>query len=125
MAVTIKTPEEQARMRVAGRLTANVLDMIGDYVRPGVTTEELDARCHDRLRATRGVVMSLASLDQERGILTWLGVGNVAGVVFRTPVHSDQRRQPIGDPSVTDVGSEPLALQQPVNERPDETIRFV
>ncbi|GAB4359498.1 MAG: type I methionyl aminopeptidase [Gammaproteobacteria bacterium] len=34
-------------MRVAGRLTAEVLDMIGDYVQPGVTTEELDRICHD------------------------------------------------------------------------------
>jgi phosphoserine phosphatase RsbX len=55
--------------------------------------ESLVARCHDRLRTTRGVVMSLASLDQERGILTWLGVGNVAGVVFRNPASSDQRHQ--------------------------------
>jgi methionyl aminopeptidase len=47
MAVTIKTPEEQDRMRVAGRLAADVLDMIGEHVRPGVTTGELDRICHD------------------------------------------------------------------------------
>jgi len=47
MAVTIKTADEQERMRVAGRLAADVLDMVGDYVKPGVTTEELDAICHD------------------------------------------------------------------------------
>ncbi len=46
MNVTIKTPEEQEKMRVAGRLAATVLDMIGEYVRPGVTTGELDAICH-------------------------------------------------------------------------------
>lgn len=34
-------------MRVAGRLAADVLDMIGDYVKPGVTTGELDQICHD------------------------------------------------------------------------------
>jgi methionyl aminopeptidase len=45
--VTIKTPAEQAQMRVAGRLAAEVLDMIGPYVVPGVTTDELNARCHD------------------------------------------------------------------------------
>ncbi len=33
-------------MRVAGRLAADVLDMIGDYVKPGVTTDELDQICH-------------------------------------------------------------------------------
>jgi len=46
MNVTIKTPEEQEKMRVAGRLAATVLDMIGEHVRPGVTTGELDAICH-------------------------------------------------------------------------------
>ena len=34
-------------MRVAGRLAAEVLDMIGPHVVPGVTTEELDQLCHD------------------------------------------------------------------------------
>jgi methionyl aminopeptidase len=46
MNVTIKTPDEQEKMRVAGRLAATVLDMIGEHVRPGVTTGELDAICH-------------------------------------------------------------------------------
>jgi methionyl aminopeptidase len=47
MNVTIKTPDEQEKMRVAGRLAADVLDMIGEYVAPGVTTEELDRICHE------------------------------------------------------------------------------
>ena len=47
MSVTIKTPEQIEKMRVAGRMVAEVLDMIGEYVQPGVTTEELDRRCHD------------------------------------------------------------------------------
>ena len=47
MQVTIKTPAEQEQMRVAGRLAADVLDMITPYVVPGVTTDELNARCHD------------------------------------------------------------------------------
>ena len=42
-----KSPEEQEKMRVAGRLAADVLDMIGEHVKPGVTTEELDRLCHD------------------------------------------------------------------------------
>jgi methionyl aminopeptidase len=46
MTVSIKTPEEQDHMRVAGRLAAEVLDMIGDHVRPGVSTGELDEICH-------------------------------------------------------------------------------
>ena len=47
MTVTIKTPEEQEQMRVAGRLAARVLDMIEPHVQPGVSTEELDRLCHD------------------------------------------------------------------------------
>jgi len=47
MSVTIKTPEQQDKMRAAGRLAADVLDMIGDYVKPGVTTGELDRLCHE------------------------------------------------------------------------------
>jgi methionyl aminopeptidase len=45
--VTIKTPAQQDQMRTAGRLAADVLDMIGPYVVPGVTTDELNARCHE------------------------------------------------------------------------------
>jgi len=47
MHVTIKSPEEQEKMRIAGRLAADVLDMIAAHVVPGVTTEELDRICHD------------------------------------------------------------------------------
>ena len=38
MPVTIKTPEEQEQMRIAGRLAAEVLDMISAHVVPGVST---------------------------------------------------------------------------------------
>src|SRR5690606_17928399 len=47
MPITIKSTEEQQMMRVAGALAADVLDMIGEHVQPGVTTEELDRICHD------------------------------------------------------------------------------
>jgi methionyl aminopeptidase len=47
MSVTIKTPEEIEKMRVAGRLAADVLDMITPHVVAGVTTGELDRLCHD------------------------------------------------------------------------------
>jgi methionyl aminopeptidase len=46
MTVTIKTPDEQDKMRTAGRLAAEVLDMIGDYVKPGITTNEINDICH-------------------------------------------------------------------------------
>jgi len=47
MNITIKTPEEQEKMRAAGRLAADVLDMITEFVNPGVSTNELDRICHD------------------------------------------------------------------------------
>ncbi|WP_196157221.1 type I methionyl aminopeptidase [Reinekea sp. G2M2-21] len=47
MAVTIKSAEEIEKMRVAGRLAAEVLEMIEPHVVPGVTTGELDRICHD------------------------------------------------------------------------------
>lgn len=47
MAVTLKTSEEIEKMRIAGRLAAEVLEMLVPYVKPGVTTEELDRICHD------------------------------------------------------------------------------
>jgi methionine aminopeptidase type I len=46
MTVTIKTAEEQDKMRVAGRLAANVLDMIGEHVQAGITTDQLNDICH-------------------------------------------------------------------------------
>lgn len=43
----IKAPEEIEKMRIAGRMAAEVLEMIGDYIKPGVSTEEIDKICHD------------------------------------------------------------------------------
>src|SRR5262249_17283405 len=40
-------------------------------------------RCHEALRGTRGVVLSLASFDSAEDTMTWLGVGNVEGILFR------------------------------------------
>ena len=44
---------------------------------------ELLRRCHESLRGTRGVAMSLAVFDTENAILTWIGVGNVEGTLLR------------------------------------------
>ena len=49
MAISIKTPEEIEKMRVAGRLAAEVLEMIAPHVVPGVTTGELDRLCHQHI----------------------------------------------------------------------------
>lgn len=49
---------------------------------PDETLERLVARCHDDLKGTRGAALTLARLDPGAGTLTWLAVGNVAGVVL-------------------------------------------
>ena len=47
MAIHLKTEDDFSRMRTAGRLTREVLDMIGPHVQPGVRTLDLDHLCHD------------------------------------------------------------------------------
>ena len=47
MAVTLKTPEDIEKMRIAGRKAAEVLEFIGPHVEPGISTGELDRLCHE------------------------------------------------------------------------------
>ncbi|MBI5439215.1 MAG: type I methionyl aminopeptidase [Nitrosomonadales bacterium] len=56
MSVSIKTPQEIEKMRIAGRLTGEALDYITPFVKAGVTTNELDKLCHDYI------------VDMQRGI---------------------------------------------------------
>jgi methionyl aminopeptidase len=56
VAIEIKTPEEAEKMRVAGRLAAEVLDFIAPHVKPGVTTGRLDKLCHDFMVDVQGTV---------------------------------------------------------------------
>jgi methionyl aminopeptidase len=56
MAAIIKTADDIARMRVAGRLAAEVLDYIAPQVRPGVTTGELDRLCHVYMTDVQGTI---------------------------------------------------------------------
>jgi methionyl aminopeptidase len=56
MAVTIKSADEIAKMRVAGRMAADVLKMIRPFIQPGITTEELDRLCHDYIVDTQQAI---------------------------------------------------------------------
>ena len=49
MNVTVKSPSQIERMRVAGQLAAEVLQVVAPYVRAGVSTAELDRICHDHI----------------------------------------------------------------------------
>ena len=53
---TTKNAEDIASMRVAGRLAADVLHMIRPYVEPGITTGELDRRCHEYIVETQQAI---------------------------------------------------------------------
>ena len=47
MSISIKTPQEIEKMRIAGRLAGEVLDYITPFVQAGITTDEIDKLCHD------------------------------------------------------------------------------
>ena len=47
MTIHIKNPQEIEKMRIAGKLASEVLDFITPFVKPGITTEEIDKLCHD------------------------------------------------------------------------------
>jgi methionyl aminopeptidase len=49
MKARLKTPDDIAQMREAGRLAAEVLQVVAPHVKPGVTTAELDRICHDHI----------------------------------------------------------------------------
>ena len=56
MSVNLKSAEDIAKMRVAGRLAAEVLDYIAPHVQAGVTTGELDRLCHEYMVETQRTV---------------------------------------------------------------------
>jgi serine phosphatase RsbU (regulator of sigma subunit) len=56
--------------------------ILGSYAAEPVIT--IVRHCHEGLRGTRGVAMSVASIDFQHGLMTWLGVGNVEGVLLRS-----------------------------------------
>jgi methionyl aminopeptidase len=54
MAAALKTPEEAAKMRIAGKLAAEVLDYIAPHVKPGVSTGALNDLCHAYMVEVQG-----------------------------------------------------------------------
>lgn len=56
MSIIIKTPDEIEKMRVAGRLAADVLEMIEPHVVAGVTTDEINQICHDYIVDVQGCI---------------------------------------------------------------------
>jgi methionyl aminopeptidase len=56
MSIILKSPAEIEKMRVAGHLAAEVLEMIGPFVVPGITTDELNQICHDYIVGTQQAI---------------------------------------------------------------------
>lgn len=56
MNIHIKSPEEIVKMRTAGRLAAEVLEMIEPHVQVGITTAEIDRICHEHITVTQKAI---------------------------------------------------------------------
>ncbi|HYT05350.1 MAG TPA: SpoIIE family protein phosphatase [Gemmatimonadales bacterium] len=108
-----------AEAAVAARAAVKVLEQYANE--PPLS---LLRRCHQALVRTRGVVMSLALFDRAAGSMTWLGVGNVEGVLL----YADAARRVRHDTLVTRggiVGSDlPPVRAKVVSVAPRDTLIF-
>ena len=73
MGAMIKTAAEIAKMRVAGRLAAEALEMIGPHVVAGVSTGELDRICHDYIVNTQQAIPRATELQWFSEVDMYLG----------------------------------------------------
>jgi len=81
-------------------------------------------RCHVTLRGTRGVVLSIARIDLRQATLSWLGVGNVVGVVFHANGHAAAREELLVRPGVLGYGDLPALHASAIPLRPRDTLIF-
>ncbi|WP_111656125.1 type I methionyl aminopeptidase [Isoalcanivorax indicus] len=120
MSISLKSPEDIAAMREAGRLAGEVLDMIGEHVQPGVTTEELDRLCHDYMVNTQQVIPACLGyrgfpksvctsvnhvichgIPSDRKVLKKGDIINIDVTVIRDGWHGDTSKMFfVGEPSV-------------------------
>lgn len=68
-----------ANAAVAGKTAVSCLEACRDET----SIDSIVAKCHDHLQHTRGAALSLAVFERNKPNLTWVGVGNVAGVLLR------------------------------------------
>lgn len=81
MAISIKTPEEIEKMRIAGRLAADVLEMIEPFVKPGVSTGELDRICNDYIVNEQQAISACLAITVIRSpcaslLMKWCAMGS-------------------------------------------------
>ena len=83
---------------------------------------ELVKRCHATLAGTRGVVLGIACFDPAAATMTWLGVGNISGILLRADGGTRPARISLV-PAAGFIGSEPItAVQRVVALLPGDTI---
>lgn len=120
MSIIIKTPELIEKMRVAGRLAAEVLEMIEEHVKPGVTTDDLNNICHDYIVNVqqaipsplnyRGFPKSICTsvnhvvchgIPSDKKVLKKGDIINIDITVFKNGVHGDTSKMfVVGEASV-------------------------
>jgi serine/threonine protein phosphatase PrpC len=59
----------------------------------GAQVTDLMERCHQALHKSRGAVISIASFGGETGTMTWAGIGNVQGTLFRAAASASLMRE--------------------------------
>jgi len=71
MTIKLKTPDEIEKMRVAGQMASEVLDLIEPHVVPGVTTDELNTICHEHIvNVQKGIPATLGYKGFTKSICT-------------------------------------------------------
>ena len=108
-------PEAEAASAVAG-------EILSEHREDPVVA--LVQRCHESLRATRGVAMSLASVSALDGTMSWLGVGNVEASVLRDSGTGGPRRQSLVLRGGVVGYRLPRLLPSVVEVRPGDVILF-
>ena len=81
-------------------------------------------RCHAALRGTRGVVLSIANIDLRQATMSWLGIGNVSGIVFRGNGHGNSREELLVRPGVLGYGDLPALQASTIPLRPRDMLIF-
>jgi len=98
MNITLKTADEIEKMRVAGQMASEVLDLIEEYVVPGVTTDELNDICHEHIvNVQQGVPATLGYKGFPKSICTSINQQICHGI----PSHRKLKKSDIVNIDVT------------------------
>lgn len=81
-------------------------------------------RCHVALRGTRGVVLSIASIDLRQGTMSWLGIGNVVGILYHPNGHGTPGEELLVRPGVLGYGDLPALQASAIPLRPRDVLIF-